>query len=101
MSAHKTPIATVATLLLASASSMAAAQGFDPIVARRGGFAPNMANRYPAFAEPVRGSNHASRILTSRDVRLQGSAPCRLAGRRRVPDGAHPHDRGRRRLLNS
>lgn len=53
----KTKIALAATLLAAT-TSFAAAQ--DISLARRGGFDANMANRYPAYAEPVSTARHVA-----------------------------------------
>ena len=78
MSAHKSYTVAIAALLLAGATSIAVAQGFDPSVKNRGGFDPDMANRYPHFAGPIPGGH-----LTTRDVRLPST------GTRYAPRGAN------------
>jgi hypothetical protein len=70
MSAHKSHAVAIAALLLAGATSIAVAQSFDPSVSNRGGFDPNMANRYPAHAGPIPDGQR-----TTRDVRLQSTGP--------------------------
>ena len=63
----KTKIA-LAAVLFAGGVTVAAAEGYDP----------NLANRYPAYADPIyAGPSHASRVARAPHGALQ-SAPVRL-----------------------
>ena len=82
----KTKIA-LAAVLFAGTTSFAAAQGFDP----------NMANRYPAYANPAAAAPHASahqdRTLQSAPVGLYQGRNVALPSRGTTIDGQSTFDR--------